>query len=105
MRTSDFIHKPTCHVERIVSLKPSPKDPLICGFLTCFMSSISPVAEALSFHQTVCTLEVRIRPSRLIAGTPKYTAVAATMRSGISGMSTRGTSNMASIISDVTGAS
>ena len=56
-------------------------------------------------HQTVWMLEARIRPSRLMAGTPKYNAVAATMRSGISGISTRGTSRMASMISAVTGAS
>lgn len=61
-------------------------------------------APARRIHLTVCTLEVRMRPSRLMAGTPKYTAVAATMRSGMSGMSTRDTFSMASMISEVTGA-
>ena len=33
-------------------------------------------------YQTVWTFETRMRPSRLMTGTPKYTPVAATMRSG-----------------------
>ena len=56
-------------------------------------------------HHTVRTLEARIRPSRLTTGTPKYIAVAATMRSGMSGMSLRGTKRMVSTTSPVNGAS
>ena len=36
-------------------------------------------------HQMVASFEARIFPSRLMMGTPKRRAVAATMRSGMSG--------------------
>lgn len=47
-------------------------------------------------YQIVLTDDVRILPSRLITGTPKCTAVAAMMRSGISGTSSRSTRPRAS---------
>ncbi len=56
-------------------------------------------------YQTVCTLEARMRPSRLMTGTPKYNAVAATILSGMSGMSTRSTWRMVSTTPPVNGAS
>lgn len=40
-----------------------------------------------------------MRPSRVMTGTPKYRAVAATMRSGMSGTSARATCHMASTTS------
>ena len=56
-------------------------------------------------HQIVRTLDAVIRPSRLITGTPKYRPVAATIRSGISGTSSRGTFRKASTMPVVSGAS
>src|ERR1035438_6559620 len=50
-------------------------------------------------YQIVLTDDDRIRPSRLMTGTPKCIPVAATIRSGISGTSARGTFSMASTIS------
>src|SRR5271168_5135706 len=46
-----------------------------------------------------------MRPSRLITGTLKYRAVAATIRSGMSGISERGTWRIVSTTSLVNGAS
>ena len=56
-------------------------------------------------YQMVCTFEARILPSRLMTGTPRYTAVAATIRSGMSGMSSRDTCCIALTTSRVNGAS
>jgi hypothetical protein len=56
-------------------------------------------------YQTVFRLDARMRPSRLMTGVPKYTPVAATILSGMSGTSARGTWRMASTISSVKGAS
>jgi len=62
-------------------------------------------ADQLTLYQTVRMLDARMRPSRLIAGTPKKTAVAATIRSGMSGTSSRGTCRIASTTSTVNGTS
>lgn len=46
---------------------------------------------ALAGHEIVSTFDSRMARSRLITGTLRCTAVAATMRSGMSGTSDRGT--------------
>ena len=56
-------------------------------------------------HQIVWMADDRMRPSRLMTGTPRNTAVAATIRSGMSGISARGTCRMASTTLAVKGAS
>lgn len=72
----------------------SPKQPF-CAIKVIGHRVQQPALECQSrlgmgVYQTVITLDPRIQPSRLMTGVPKYTPVAATILSGMSGTSMRG---------------